>query len=683
MNEGHHGNERPRETDDDSVFASDQSITAAIDAAARHGVSALHALWRRRGAAEWARSASACRALAEAFGDLGECILAYDVATETLEFLPGDLRLRQLKALALARSGAADEANRLLHELRRKGPADVETFGILARTHKDLALSAPNAQAREQELRNAHHYYSTAFRLAKGSNAERVKKFWTGINAATTALLISETRLAHELAREVEEICQEELTRNGETSRWAYSALATLGEAALVLGERAQALKWYTQAMRTGQRRWGDVSATRRSMHLLVDHLKESAAEFDAALEIPRVIIFAGHMIDGPRRSVPRFPARLEPAVKSALRHVLAQLNAGFGYSSGACGSDILFLETMLERDAESRVMLPYDKQEFLADSVGFVPHACWEERLEDALRQVRESPPASQRRLKTGSATYEYTNILLFGLARLRAEQLGAELRGVAVWDGKPGDGPGGTASIVARWRNNGVTVNLIDVTKLASEDLTISSAATRELPPDSTIEAPKMPVEIKAMLFADVVKFSHLAEDQFEAFVEHFLGAAAELATNSKHKPGWKNTWGDAFYFVFNRVQDAGIFALQLRDRLCETDWEAKRLPKGLSLRIALHAGPVFPCRNPVREMDDFIGAHVNRAARLEPVTPAGQVYATEPFVAMAAAERIDDFGWDYVGQVSLPKGAGTFPAYHIRQSSPNRSNAAASGN
>ena len=37
-----------------------------------------------------------------------------------------------------------------------------------------------------------------------------------------------------------------------------------------------------------------------------------------------------------------------------------------------------------------------------------------------------------------------------------------------LAVWDGKPGDGPGGTADAVALWQEEGYAVDVIDITAL-----------------------------------------------------------------------------------------------------------------------------------------------------------------------------------------------------------------------
>ena len=177
-------------------------------------------------------------------------------------------------------------------------------------------------------------------------------------------------------------------------------------------------------------------------------------------------------------------------------------------------------------------------------------------------------------------------------------------------------------------------------------------------------------------AMLFADAVNFSKLTEQQIPLFLNHFLGAIGKLISTSPHAPSIKNTWGDGLYFVFSDVRDAGLFALDLCELMVSTDWSKKGLPKAINLRIALHAGPVYSCVDPVTGQPSFTGTHVSRAARIEPITPPGQVYASQAFAALSAAQGVKEFTCDYVGQTPLAKGYGTFATYHVRNArSPKR--------
>ena len=171
-------------------------------------------------------------------------------------------------------------------------------------------------------------------------------------------------------------------------------------------------------------------------------------------------------------------------------------------------------------------------------------------------------------------------------------------------------------------------------------------------------------------ALLFADVVGFSKLSEEELPLFVDHFLGRVGALCDGSPHGPVQRNTWGDGLYFVFRTVADAGAFALALRDLVAETDWRALGFRADLGLRTGLHAGPVYARRNPVTGRPDYVGTHVSRAARIEPITPPGQVYASEVFAALAFAERAGGFVCEYVGRIGLAKNYGEFPTYHVRR-------------
>ena len=173
--------------------------------------------------------------------------------------------------------------------------------------------------------------------------------------------------------------------------------------------------------------------------------------------------------------------------------------------------------------------------------------------------------------------------------------------------------------------------------------------------------------------MLFADVVGYTRLMEEQIPDFIRHFIGTITSLIAKSPYKPLLKNTWGDALYCVFANVSDAGNFALQLQDLISASDWTRYGLPGNLNLRISLHAGPVFFYEDPLHQGPYYTGVHVSRAARIEPITPIGQVYASQQFAALVAARQVKDFTCDYVGRVPLPKKAGIIPLYLIRRSQP----------
>jgi class 3 adenylate cyclase len=606
------------------------------------------------------------RLLSERFLKMGEPLFAHDVIDEGLKSFPADTRLRQLYALTLARSGASGQANLLLQQLYDQGHTDEETISLLARTHKDLAERATEPQQQQDHLRRAQELYAQAHELHGG--------YYGGINAATLALLLGDHANAKKLALDVREACKQELEKLAHGKGDAYWPTASLGEAALLLGEWSEAEEWYCRAAALGGKRFGDLCSTRRNARLIVAYLHGDAARFDRCFDIPSVVLFAGHMIDQPGRAVPRFPPQIETAVREAIREQLKKSNAGFGFASVACGADILFLEGILELDGEARVVLPYDKSQFIKDSVEIIPGSDWGARCEAVLKRAASITVACDHRLTGASVVeFQYANLLLQGLAAVLAKQLDTSLKPLAVWDGQPGDGLGGTSWNVRRWQDAGFQVDVIRLDEILRKNSAISAVDAEQQAPaaPTVVAAPSEFVpDICGLLFADAVGFSKLTENEVHLFVRYFLGLVGKVIEKSAHPPLVKNTWGDGLHFVFKNARDTGVFALEVCNAICCEDWKSKGICD-LTVRIGLHAGPAYACLDPVTGRHTYIGASLSRAARIEPITPPGHVYASQGFAAMAAVEGVREFTCDYVGRIPQAKNYGTFPTYVVRKS------------
>jgi adenylate cyclase len=76
------------------------------------------------------------------------------------------------------------------------------------------------------------------------------------------------------------------------------------------------------------------------------------------------------------------------------------------------------------------------------------------------------------------------------------------------------------------------------------------------------------------------------------------------------------------------------------------------------------------VFPTHDPVLDELGFMGSHVSRTARIEPVTPPGIVYVTEPFAAALELDGRTEFGCDYVGHMAAAKDYGRLRMYRLRR-------------
>jgi class 3 adenylate cyclase len=454
-----------------------------------------------------------------------------------------------------------------------------------------------------------------------------------------------------------------------------YWLAGTLGEAELIRGNVDSAVRWYRHAVLLAERHRGSIATMRRNAGLLLSPgsclplADEQRAAIRSAFPRPQIVLFAGHMIDLPDRRQPRFPGDIAPQVQQRIREVLDQFGGQLiGYSSAACGADILFLEAALAAGGEAHVVLPYDRDDFARDSVDF-GGAQWRARFENVLARATEVVTASPRqKLSLGGASYEYANNVLTGLAMAHAARVDGSLRTLAVWDGKSGDGPGGTASIVARWRETHLEPPVvIDASVLLPPD--------RIPPPPDEDASDSSPLvrhhgmHVRAIMFLDVVRFSQLAEEQMPVFVESFLRKLGALASiDPPQGPLVKESRGDGVYFAFVNVGAAGRFALQVNDILQNTDWGKTGLPADFSVRISLHAGPVYGYTCPFLGRTTYTGNHVNLAARIEQSTPIGQVYASQQFAALAREEGVTEFDCDYAGPVVLAKDYGTFPLYHV---------------
>lgn len=173
--------------------------------------------------------------------------------------------------------------------------------------------------------------------------------------------------------------------------------------------------------------------------------------------------------------------------------------------------------------------------------------------------------------------------------------------------------------------------------------------------------------------MLFTDVKGFSRLTDEQLPQFTENILGSFAAVLARCQEDVWHRNTWGDGMYVVLSDVAAAAGCALELLEALEAIDFEADHLPADLALRLGGHVGPVFPTHDPVLDALGFMGSHVSRTARIEPVTPPGAVYVTEPFAAAIVLEQADQFACDYVGQMPAAKDYGVLRMYRLRRRTP----------
>ena len=198
----------------------------------------------------------ACRAATALIG-LGEVDNALDVLTLAEETFPQSIRPKQLKALALARSGQWSEAQRILSELYAGGHRDPETLGIYARTWMDRYKSS----GKLRHLEKSRDLYAEAFRITPND-------YYTGINAASKSILLRELDTGVELASKVEAIVGVQKVPGD------YWKSATVAEVQLIRKNYDKAAQLYRDAVSMNPESRGDHQSTLAQARLLMDVLE-------------------------------------------------------------------------------------------------------------------------------------------------------------------------------------------------------------------------------------------------------------------------------------------------------------------------------------------------------------------------------------------------------------------------
>jgi ubiquinone/menaquinone biosynthesis C-methylase UbiE len=169
---------------------------------------------------------------------------------------------------------------------------------------------------------------------------------------------------------------------------------------------------------------------------------------------------------------------------------------------------------------------------------------------------------------------------------------------------------------------------------------------------------------MEDKSILFADLKgstasKFSSISD---------ILGEVKKLPAKAIDK----NTWGDAYFAVFNSSEEAVRHALEVRDALRFHDWRAIGADSQPKLRIAIAMGPVSWKDDSIDNLrSKLTGLPFVDAARIEPVVTAGEVWVTSAVASNANKSHTPSFYFESLGDITLPKNFGTLPVFRAQWS------------
>ena len=618
-----------------------------------------------------------------------------------------NLLLTKIKVLHALHSYG--RARRLAEKMRASlSVASLQLTGNLASVIKSQALAEPREDKRKQLLEQSLALYELVFvePLFEGS-------YWLGVNALAIATCLGKHAFVKAHLETVRRDCLKSGNASGNSEDGPdFWTMATVAELDLIelLNERdaepeqiLSMLKSYerTESLcRTLQER----KSARKNTQLLLSYFSEKHPEqasalrkaIDGKLRPARVAIFTGHRIDAPDRLEARFPRETAPTCAEVLADFIREQKIDIGYSSAANGGDLLFVDGLLANQRTANIVMPFDEEQFRDASLAVSGSGEdeWTERFNQLIQGKRDGAVvwhASQSTVDQAGMDpyYAHCNDVILGMARLKARELDGELVGVAVMEPGGDNTIGGTHAAVEAWQSAGVHVAAWSPrsqvwTRLepkpetqARTDSKANTAAVDKAPkPESESESAAADTTVsRTLLFADVLGFSGLADSQVASYCEVVLGEVQKLVAESQNPPIELNTWGDGLFMVFESAAQGADFALALCELMKrgnrESVWANAGLPEELAMRVSLHTSPVKQIINPLTQNLSHWGHNVSVAARIEPITPANQVYGSAATAALIAAEGRADLAADFVGMVPLAKSFGTLELFRVYKS------------
>jgi hypothetical protein len=355
----------------------------------------------------------------------------------------------------------------------------------------------------------------------------------------------------------------------------------------------------------------------------------------------PEVVAFAGHMIDAPTRTTPRFPAVIEQKVKDAIKGAIRTLHASIGYCSLACGADILFAEAMAEEGCEVVLLIPFDKTDFLNTSIRFAGDV-WIKRYEELISKfpvtlVAKDPYGGNDDL------FSLLGKAVFGSAVLRSQMYHQEpflLTVLSEFDLKQKEG--GTRDTVKAWpfpqRHTNINPNVMfsvsDIKPTAGEaqKVTFERIADRPVLYMACIELAGVLVMERERIEKLV---NTLAEDQQVEFkICEVTGASIVLAMDTE-------------IALMDVVRSIWVSTAPFKPEK--------------PIRIGLHVAPVY-----VKSLEADMNVKSLRA--ISQFAAIGSICATMGFAAVLALHP-KKFQLDYIGIIQLPDQNENSSLYRIK--------------
>jgi hypothetical protein len=353
-----------------------------------------------------------------------------------------------------------------------------------------------------------------------------------------------------------------------------------------------------------------------------------------------------------PGRKKPRLPAEALAGLRERLRDWLLKSRIRIVYSSAAAGADLVFLECARELALETHVFLPYPKEGFLRRSV----EECgpeWVEKFETALSAADTVTVVEDQIPEDDGAALRFCIKLLTAAAASMASAADWPLLPIAVWDGLPAAGPGGTADSVALWTSAGLPVKILNPLAPARDEVREPSAPAPASRPFGSIYAAHpdgVGSQIAVLLALHVGGYEDLPDSGFIALDRDVFGGVADLLAERAWSTSCQGAFGD-YIFPWASTSQAGSAALEILDEL-----ERGAARHGLNVRfsLCLHVAPMQTVVNPLLHIYSLEGRAAVALSRWTRRLPSGVVHATDRFAHLAALDKANGFHCSHVGSL-----------------------------
>ena len=424
----------------------------------------------------------------------------YDFALEQLErslsIEPENLKALHEKGICLQRlalegkPGYSLEKARqhYLHILRiEKYEDDPETLALLGRVDKDVWINSwRRADATHEQLKEEAREEDALLRVAIESYEKAYQSnplhYYSGINTMILMQLYQHLTNDDRYQKKIG-ILSGALAFAARIKDDFWS-LATLGDLQVLIGTPETVKETYKEAIAKSDKNWFALNSTLSQLCLLkdLDFMPENVASgisaFERAIkkakkpkerwEPKNVFLFSGHMLDTAERDTSRFPIQKEAIAGEKILAILEKLGADsedLALTQGACGGDILFTEACQKLGVHVQWLQPFKEPEFIERSVIKCGES-WRDRYYTCKKKltnpIRSAPMELGKLPKDVADGYPYERCnswllytaLSYGIDKVHF---------ISLWDGKGGDGPGGTADMYEQIRTRTGNVTII----------------------------------------------------------------------------------------------------------------------------------------------------------------------------------------------------------------------------